>query len=237
MLSPSEQEEFLRKELLADEAIRTLADIAEIPDDRKEAFCGEMALILYFYWEDANLRDKDVVAHQEQLVELEAGLYAAHRAFHKLPPKVATAFARAVWNEQVLFMRTSSHPAYFEPPLFDLFEGMPKMEDLPIRMAAIMSILIIAAARIANREPLRARGKGGSQNRAFMTFVQLLYHQADKHGGKLTANCKNNIGHGSMFQALDTLRAIFPEGFVKRTLPAQAIANIVNAERKRRVAR
>jgi hypothetical protein len=95
----------------------------------------------------------------------------------------------------------------------------------------VVGVLANALSHVANKNPLRVSKKGNAYDFAFKAFVMGLWKIADDHGGSLSANCKNNEGTGSMFDALVKLRSYFPAVngrlFIKPVLPAQTIANCV----------
>jgi hypothetical protein len=210
-------------------AVETLADIAKIPHNRRVAFCAEASESISLAISDACLQKIPPIMAR-QFKELEAAINATYRALSKLSNDERLIFAGELWEAYYLLHHRLDAP----PPLF---EGRGQAWLGAKRMTRAMAL---AAGRIANKDPRRKKGKGGSQNWTFLVFVRALWHCADKHGGQLTANCKSNVGSGSMFQALETLRPCFaamPEGiakdFIKPVLPSQTIANTVSAERKK----
>jgi hypothetical protein len=201
-----------------------LAIIAGIPADQRKAFCDEVKpLILQAASNALNQRFAQVMAQEQQFEELEEAILATRHAWGRLSP-----IARLFFMEEV---KRAYHNVRGQRPT-------DKSKTLPITL--ILKAFGLAAARIANKDPNRKAGKGGEQNWAFQGFVRALWRCADKYGGKLIASCKNNVGSGAMFKALEALRPYFAththinESFVKPALGgAQTIANIVSAERKK----
>jgi hypothetical protein len=65
----------------------------------------------------------------------------------------------------------------------------------------------------------------------FQDFIARLWRATHIWGGKLTANCKSNVGTGTMFTALELLKPLLPRGFLRNVPQAQTISNIVKTER------
>jgi hypothetical protein len=179
---------------------------------------------------DARLRKSPwIMAQQRHLKELEAAINAANCALTGLSVDERFVFAGRLWAAHYsLHLRFPDDPSWLSK----------SREQAWLRARREMRAMALAAGWLANKQPGRKKGKGGSQNWIFLAFVGALWHCADRHGGRLTAHCKNNVGSGSMFRALEALRPYFaatPEAadFIRPVLPAQAIANKVNAERKK----
>jgi hypothetical protein len=211
-------------------AAKTLADIAKIPHSRRAAFCDEAVGFISLAISDACLR-KIPPTMARQFKELEAAIHATHCALSGLSNDGRFVFAGELWEAYHLL----HHRLDFPPPLVE------NRRERAWRSAGLMMrAMALAAGRVANKDPRRKKGKGGRKNWTLLAFVRALWHCADRHGGELTANCKNNVRSGSMFHALEALRPCFaamPEGiakdFIRPVPPAQTIANMVNAERKK----
>jgi hypothetical protein len=221
-------------------AAETLADIAKIPPDRRAAFCEKASVLISRADIDARRRKSPrIMALRGQFKELEAAINATNRALAGLSDLGQFIFAGKLWAaHQSLHLRFPDDPIWLSE----------SREQAWFRARRGMRAKALAAGWLANKQPGRKKGKGGSQNWIFLAFVRALWHCADRHGGKLTASCKNNVGSGSMFRALEALRPYFaatPEAadsiwsglpaadFIRSGLLTQAIADTVNAERKK----
>jgi hypothetical protein len=204
----------------------TLANIAKIPNDQRAAFCDKARVLISVAYSCAHYeKGLQRIAQQKRFKELEAALLATRRALNGLSERGQALFAREV----LLALHGHSRPLTWT----DVGQQW-------VVIRRLIRLMAVAAAKIANKDPNRKSGKGGTQNWVFLGFVLELWRCANKHGGELTAHCKNNIGSGSMFQALRALRPYFaaiPEGYgagyIKPVLPVQTIANMVNDERKK----
>jgi hypothetical protein len=223
-------------------AAAMVADIAGIPRERREAFCVEAADLI----SRAHSRALDQAfarasrTTEKKFEEIEAAVSALRGALRKLT------------REEFGYFRIKLRSAYHElaagesTPIGDLLpflevDGIARaLSETPVTTRALRA-LALASANMTNKNPNRRGRRGNWQNAAFQVFVGGLWRCAHKHGGALSANCKNNVGSGAMFKALDELRPHFAkmycsEGFIKNVLPAQTIANIVAANRKKRTA-
>jgi hypothetical protein len=98
--------------------------------------------------------------------------------------------------------------------------------------------LALASADLVNKNPNRKGKQENWVDFTFHKFVAALWRCAHEHGGKLSANCKNNVGSGTMFEVFEELRPYlakmpFGASLIKPVVPVQTIANIVAAERKK----
>jgi hypothetical protein len=210
-------------------AVERLADIAKTPHSRREAFCAEARESISLAISNACFQKIPPIMAR-QFKELEAAINATYRALGKLSDDERSIFAGELWETYYLLHHRLDAP----PPLFE------NRGQAWLNARRMMRAMALAAGRIANKDPHRRKGKGGSQNWIVLVFVRALWRCADKHGGQLTANCKSNVGSGSMFQALEALRPCFvampgeiAKDFIKPVPPSQTIANTVSAERKK----
>jgi hypothetical protein len=195
-------------------AAAKVADIAAVPAERRQSFCGEahqliadpsMGALLTFTPE-----------RRKRLERLERANLELLHALRALPD-----------DEQGYFQGTFSA---YQREIINYPGGEVNLDEA-VAMAAIVCALLTGKNpdRAMTRRP--GRQKGSVRDWAFHDFVRRLWDCANRHGGNLTANCKNNEGIGRMFKALETLRPHFPDGFIPLVLPAQTIANIVKSLR------
>jgi hypothetical protein len=220
-----------------------IAIIANIPQDRNEAFCMELAELILI----ADSRrlytafvQKLSPKEGETFEEIEAAVNALRRALGKLNGVHKAHFIFALRGAyQRLALDKGDHIGDLLPPLdASADDFMRAMISAPVTVRA-MHALALASSTFVNKNPNRKGGRGSVRDWNFQGFVRELWICADKHGGALTANCKNNVGSGKMFKALERLRLLFEaldgEGFIKPELgpQAQTIANIVSDARAR----
>ena len=189
-------------------AAAKVADIAAVPAERRQSFCGEALQLIADPSLGAPLTFTPERRKRLERVE-RANLELLH-ALRALPD-----------DEQGYFQRSFSE--YYFPQKGDL--------DDAVAVAAKVCALLTGKNPDRVKKGRPGRQKGSVRDWAFHDFVRKLWDCANRHGGNLTANCKNNEGIGRMFKALETLRPHFPNGFIPLVLPAQTIANIVKSSR------
>jgi hypothetical protein len=216
-----------------------VAAIAEIPHEQRGAFCVEAAKLISRAQSRAIIQAwvRASPGAEKKFEEIETAVSALRSALRKLTDEERCYF--------YVQLRSTFHQLGAGEPT-PIGDFLPKLKvneiaralrEAPVTMR-VLSALAVASAEMTNRNPNRRGKKENWQNAAFQAFVGALWRCADKHGGTLSANCKNNVGSGAMFKALEELRPYFDEsrytaGFIKKVLPAQTIANIVAAQRKR----
>jgi hypothetical protein len=215
-------------------AVPDMAAIAGVPQDRREAFCFELEVLI----NEAHRRvmkrkyvQSMSSAKREALEEIEMAINALRRAFGKL----GTGRARLAFNIELGLAYQRLDPG---DHIGDLLPSLNARNILkpPVTTRAVAA-LAMASSALVNKNPNRRKGKGSVQDYNFQRLVGALWQCANEHGGALTANCKNNAGSGTMFRALEHLRPLFDtlvdgQGFIKSVLPAQTIANVVKAARE-----
>jgi hypothetical protein len=232
------------KALAESVAIRAVAPeiavIANIPQNRHEAFGAELQDIINIA--HGRLLNRAFVhglspKEQKTFEEIEAAVNALRQAFGKLKGEPKALFIVALRSIYERLDR-GDHIGDLPPsPEADDDERMRAMTSAPVTLRVVRA-LASASSTFVNKNPNRKDGKGIVRDWNFQGFVRELWACAHKHGGALTANCKNNVGSGTMFKALERLRLLFEgftgaEGFIKPELGAQAqtIANIVGEAR------
>jgi hypothetical protein len=195
-------------------AAAKVADIAAVPAERRQSFCGEAHQLIA----DPSLGAPLTFTpeRRKRLERLERANLELLHALRALPD-----------DEQGYFQDTFSA---YQREIINYPRGEVNLDEA-VAMAAIVCALLTGKNpdRVKKRRP--GRQKGSVRDWAFHDFVRRLWDCANRHGGNLTANCKNNEGIGRMFKALETLRPHFPNGFIPLVLPAQTIANIVKSSR------
>ena len=54
----------------------------------------------------------------------------------------------------------------------------------------------------------------------------MLWQTVNKYEGELSFSCKENRGSGTMVDALEILRPVFPPGLIPTKLPAKSIEQV-----------
>jgi len=191
----------------ADLIAAQVADIAAVPAVRRESFCEEAYPLIVnpsLGWPLTFTPER-----RKRLEKVERANLELLHALRALP-----------YDEQ----------GYFQNLFWPYSCKEVDLEDA-VAMAAKLCAWLTGKNpdRVKKRRP--GRQKGSVRDWAFHDFVRKLWDCANRHGGNLTANCKNNEGIGRMFKALETLRPHFPNGFIPLVLPAQTIANLVKSSR------
>jgi hypothetical protein len=192
-----------------------LPAIAKIPPKNREKFCTAVASLIADTC--VSVMSRDMARHLENkhpgaakaFAEIEGATFALLSALRGLT-------GRQFEHLQACLNRT--HREFF-----------PDDPNVP-NWAMVVPTMLYACSSIVNKNPTRGNRKGSVQDWMFQRFVRHLWLCAAEHGGNLSANCKNNVGSGAMFKALDELRPR-SKFFIKSVLPAQTIANIVKLAR------
>jgi hypothetical protein len=221
---------FLRRK--TEEVAIELSDIARVPAKHRERFCKMMTPVLrsaYYWCEDLQ---------RPRLME-EVGM-GAENNFRDLE--------KAVWRlDKALQALTKEQYLVFEVTGMSLHSGEEIKDGKQMTLSdwrAEVRDMLTACSIITGKNPYReamggpgkqrgGRHRGDVQNWPLHRFVCTLWKYARDCDGDLRASCKNNVGSGTMFTALNRLQDYFPKtGFIKPVLPDQTIANIVTSMRE-----
>ena len=190
-------------------AAANLVTIANIPTENRKIFCTAVTSLIAAT--QLSLRQQDVFGKVKTFEEIERAVLALLSALRRLTgPEL----------RYLQICLEGAHENYF-----------PNDPNVP-SWAAVPAMLY-ACSPTVNKNPSRRNRKGSVQDWTFQELVRILWMHAAAHGGNLSANCKNNVGSGTMFKALEELRPYFQASpkFIKEVLPAQTIANVVKLAR------
>ena len=96
----------------------------------------------------------------------------------------------------------------------------------------VLEALVAAFASLSNRSPTfeprsgAKRPKGTIGRWQFREVVGVLWQTVNKYEGELSFSCKENRGSGTMVDALEILRPVFPPGLIPTKLPAKSIEQV-----------
>jgi hypothetical protein len=209
---PSPQDERRRA------ATAELARIAKIPPYARKRFDADVFFLLIGASQTASFREVARKWNDDRPVrEAEKAVRAAHDTVRALGEP-----QRAVFEEA--FRAVCECNEIVADGTFD---------EAPTEVGArILAGMVEAFARITGKSPDfepgggRGRPKGTVGNWQFQHLVELLWRAVNEYGGELTFGCKENVGSGTMMDALEILRPLLPPSLMPRHLPAKTIERV-----------
>lgn len=185
-----------------------LADLASVPDERREEFYDVIQMPVRLVWE----LDRRALGTEPRkpLLRAAAAARALHEAFNELDQDDRE------WIEK---LRTKS------PQFRTALPALPRTVDT---LAHLLSISVgKALPQVRGGASQRGRRRGDIKDLAFRQFVHFLLLVTEQWcGGDLTFD--KNYEKGSLLEALKVLRKYLPQGVVPSHLPLMTIQRIKN---------
>jgi hypothetical protein len=162
-----------------------LAEIANVPAERRDLFNAEVAELLGLAAE--RLLGQHLHRHLGYpLKEVEEAANALFSAFRNLQKsnKSFHDFFMNHYLRQVYYRMVYDELAPINPPPGS--EEYERMNPIPLITQRAVKALAAASAQLTNKSSLRIGARGNVQNPTLHWFVRSLWRAADRHGGALS---------------------------------------------------
>jgi hypothetical protein len=219
---------------VAKQGAARLADIADIPHDRRDAFCTDAKNIINFAHTRTIMRTQVKIsrATERKFKKIEAAVVALRGALGSLTKEEKRCFETELWGvRRHLDPERWPFPGLNEKAAVNAFHASSKVSAYELRALAF------ASASLVNKDPNRRGKRGRRADPALLRLVSALWRCAREHGGELSANSKENKASGTMFKALEELRPYFAKmpygaGLIPSGLPVRTIVDVVTKLKK-----
>jgi hypothetical protein len=205
-----------------------VAELAGIRRQDRAHFCAELRHVLNWLWDNWGIAEEARREKcQESLRKVLKNIRATHTAIQALEDGVQEWVG---WNLQaahVFSMRFDKTGV----PIREARDAKGLANCWPHIIKGIMEVIAYSVGENPYALSGGKRGRPrGPKDWLFQVLVFDLHALVLSLDGDLKASCKQNVGYGTMFEALERLEPLLPKGFL-RVGTAQTIANVVKRSR------
>jgi hypothetical protein len=205
-----------------------VAQLAGIRRQDRPYFCAELRHVLNRLWNNWGIAEEARKEKcQESLRKVLKNIRATHTAIQALEDRVQDWVGWNLEAASVFSMRFDKTGV----PAREARDAKGLANCWPLIIKGIMEVIAYSVGD--NPYALSGGKRGRPRGPADWLFQGLVF---DLHAlvleldGDLKASCKQNVGYGTMFEALERLAPLLPKGFL-RVGTAQTVANVVKRSR------